>query len=79
MENAHTPANENEKLHFTQIGLAAALVLNRLRNKLQICDEDEKPEGRSGATDKDREVEKARYVEQRLKDFAAFEKRADRK
>jgi hypothetical protein len=81
MENA----NDNFELPFTQIGLAAALVLNRLRNNLQISSfQKQEIDKRSSETDTGNAGDKERadhkeYVDRRLRDLAAFEKRANGK
>jgi hypothetical protein len=82
MENAYKPDNENEPLIFTKIGLAAALVMNRLRCELQILDADKKqnPERpgdtNAGRTEEEKEKEQREYVDHRLRELAAFERKA---
>jgi hypothetical protein len=76
---------DNEPLTFIQLGLAAALMVNRMRNDLalrELVNSDEKPNEESKGdrntpeTDEQREADKRRYVEQRLRETLAFEDRA---
>ena len=63
---------------FNSIGFHADLILNRLRNKLQIADHNESDDERR--KDQDRAEDEARaklaFVKKRLEELAAFERRA---
>lgn len=63
---------------FLPISFHADLILNRLRNKLQIADHNESDDERR--KDQDRAEEEARtklaFVKKRLAELAAFEDRA---
>ena len=76
--------NDNERDTFSAIGLAAALILNRLSNNQQLrrlqADE-KKNEDRSGDTnagrgDEQKSEQHRRYVDEGLKRLAMFERRA---
>lgn len=77
-------ANDDEPLTFTRIGLAAALVLNRLRNETRIRslqadekqDEDRDRNTDRGSADHEHGSDHGAYVEKRLKETVAFERRA---
>lgn len=69
-------SNDNEPLTFTKIGLAAALVLNRLRKQAQVQNETETSEPSSETADQERDAGERQYVDRRLQDFTAFEDRA---
>jgi hypothetical protein len=81
--------HDNDDLNpWTSIGLQTNLILNRLRCDAQIRElmkideqKQEQSEGKrqSGAQDNQRADEHAKYVEQRLRDYAAFERRASGK
>jgi hypothetical protein len=67
---------------FTQIGLTAALILNRLRNQAQLTKQDHPQENEEGAAnnknpagEQEQPDEHRRYVEQRLRELAIWERR----
>jgi hypothetical protein len=77
-------ANDNDLLTFNQIGLAAALVINRIRNEqtlrelMQVDEKKKEDAGRDsdfGKTDEQRTEDERRYIEQRLREIRAWEKR----
>jgi hypothetical protein len=76
-------ANENEPLTFTQLGLAAALVINRIRNAqtLRELQTDEKQNEQSGSypnagnADEQRAEDKRRHVDHPLQEIPAFERK----
>lgn len=67
---------------FVSIGFYARLIENRLRNQMQLIEcENERNNDTDANADKGDNAkqhpdERARYVEQRLRDVAAFEERA---
>lgn len=73
--------NDNEPLSFSKLGLAAALVLNRIRNAHTLLEftkqehEDRDRQTGSGRTQEDRAKDHREAVDQRLRDLAAFERR----
>ena len=75
-------ANDNEPLTFSKLGLQAALIINRLRNQrslLEFADEKHEQSDRDttgGRTEKENAERHREAVDQRLRDFAAFERRA---
>lgn len=78
-------ANDNEEPNtFMSLGLATALLINRIRNSVtllelaKINEEQEEQRQRDterSRTQKDNADEHARYVDQRLAEFRAFEAR----
>lgn len=79
-----THDNDNELLTFTQLGLAAALVINRLRNAQTLRElvhfNEEQEEDRSrdtggGKSEEQRKRDHSEAVNDRLQSLAAFEKR----
>lgn len=73
--------NENFPLTFSKLGLAAALIFNRLRVEAQLLnvatqEKDEPAEGNGGRTNENNDRADREYIEQRLKDWAAFERKA---
>ena len=71
--------NDNFPLTFTRIGLAAQRVTDRLRNPHENTDEDRKRETNSGRAGKQHTGSDSEYVEKRLSELAAFERRASGK
>lgn len=76
-------ANDNERDPWSSIGLAAAMILNRLRTQRHLLElEDEKPSesrtdnGEAENNEKQKRDTERAYIEQRLRDIAAFERRA---
>lgn len=76
---------DNERDSFSAIGLAALLIVNRLKNDAQLRatanDEDcSNPDShqRTGEAKEERGAD-SEYVRQRLRELAAFEKRASGK
>ena len=74
-------ANDDELLSFQSLGLAAAIVINRIRIQRTLLEfaEDEKEQrdrdtGRD-RTDEQRTEDQRRYVDQRLREMAAFERK----
>lgn len=71
--------NDNDELPFTSIGLAAALILNKLRLATQLT-EQEVGKGDAETASRDRssdgKAERGEYVEKRLVDLREFERRA---
>jgi hypothetical protein len=73
--------NDNDELSFRSIGLAAALILNRLRLATQLEATEEQQKDRNGKTDgsdaeKQREEKQRQYIEHRLAQLRAFERKA---
>ena len=75
-------SNDNERDSFSAIGLAALLIVNRLKNENQLLEtrdhheEDrERQTGRGDADEKNRADQK-KYVDKRLLELAAFERKA---
>lgn len=69
---------------FTPIGFYSALILNRLRNQAQLTSDkeeqvDSEREAARERTDKDNTDRHIEYVEQRLRELAAFERRLGNK
>ena len=82
MKNA---CNDNERDPWTSLGLATAMILNKLRCDAQLrelvkFDEQEQKQSDgnagSGSAEKQQAEEHAKYVETRLRELAAFERRA---
>jgi len=67
-------ANENEPLTLRPIAVAAADLVRRLERSKQKREQSERDAQRD-TQDEEKEKERARYVEQRLRDIAAFEAR----
>jgi hypothetical protein len=67
---------------WQSIGLQAALIVNKLRCQAQLSDANEKQDSersddRNGTDRSEQDSEQHRaYVDQRLRDFRAFERRA---
>jgi len=86
MERSDTPCNDNEPDTMIPIGFAALELLNRLRTKMALLDllegeEEQRKEdghGNDEATKQaeQREKEKLRYLEHRVRDLKEFERRA---
>jgi hypothetical protein len=75
--------NDNDAFTFSRIGLAADLILNKLRLQACLSEVTEQKEwdsrdGDRSNPEKDKDAEKREYIEQRLKDWAAFERKAKR-
>lgn len=77
--------NDNEPDSFIQLGLATALLLNRIRNSVTLLELSKRNEEKdveraadrdSGRRNENSADEHARAVDQRLRDFSAFERRA---
>lgn len=78
-------SNDNERDSFSAIGLAALLIVDRLKNENQLLEasdhhekDSERQTGRSDADEKHRTDQKE-YVDKRLREVAAFERRANGK
>lgn len=78
-------SNDNEEFPFVSIGLASALILNKLRLATQLGSASDNVVGsdsgsneRAGEAKQDRGAD-SEYVRQRLRELAAFEKRASGK
>ena len=78
------PANDNEPNPWSTIGWQAALIVNRLRCQAQILElmnsDEKKDKGSSSEPDpsnanKQRPEDDRRYIEQRLREIRAWEKR----
>ena len=74
-------ANDNEHETFSSIGLAAAMILNRLRTQRHLLElQDEKkiePDGnREDPRDEQREIDQREAVNEGLRRIRAFERRA---
>lgn len=88
METKRTFANDNNET-WASIGLQADLIVNRLRNEALIralldgTNEQQNVErgGNSdrARTEKQKDADEREYVEKRLRDLAAFERRASGK
>ena len=78
-------ADRDETLTFTQLGLQTALIINRIRNAqtlLELAKEEQKQSDRDtarGRTEKENSERHREYVDRRLKDLAAFERRYGKK
>jgi hypothetical protein len=66
---------------FTQIGLTAALILNKLRNQAQLTEEKHRSENEDRTSDSDKRErpenhpdEHRKYVEHRLRELRAWER-----
>ena len=70
-------SNDNEPMTFSKLGLAAALIVNRLRNDSLMRGVGETADRAGDTGKKDADDEKQRYIDQRLRELAAFERRAD--
>jgi hypothetical protein len=79
-------ANDDEPLTFQALGLAAALVINRIRNAQALRElvhlDKEQEEDRSrdtggGKTDEQREKDHREAVESRLRQLRTFERRVN--
>lgn len=79
-----TNDNDNEPLSFQSLGLAAAIVVNRIRNAqaLRELDSEEKREDverkgeyPAGGPEQPGSEEHRAYVERRIRDIATFERR----
>lgn len=67
--------NDNEELSFTRIGLVAARVIDRLEPHEK--QDEESAEDRRGSKQNEQTAERhSEYVEQRLRDLSAFERKA---
>lgn len=82
MNGTHTHDNDDFD-PWSPIGLAAAMILNRLRNKralLELAEEQkeqsDRDTARSGA-EKENAERHREYVDTRLRELAAFERRSD--
>ena len=80
MEGTH---DDDEPTRWTSIGWQAALITNRLRNQAQLLninkEQNEGPdsEGQSSNEDESKRARELEYVERRLADLRAFERRAN--
>lgn len=75
-----TQDTDDEPIRWTSIGWQAALILNRLRNKTSLKADEQKNEQRQRDADREKvdeekAEEKRRYIDQRLRDLATFERR----
>jgi hypothetical protein len=67
---------------WSSLGLATAMILNRLRNQrvlLELADDKHEKSQRDtggGSAEKEKEEANREYVDQRLRELAAFEDRA---
>lgn len=73
-------------INFTSIGETALIILNRLQCELRIrelkdeqADADRAAENQADEEDKRKAEEHRRFVEQRIRELAAFERRASGK
>jgi hypothetical protein len=82
METKLTHANDNFD-PWSSIGLAASMILNRLRNERLLLElrEEQQEEAQGNAQPDRHEEQKAKdhseYVNHRLRELAAFERRID--
>lgn len=77
--DTHTNDNFNP---WQSIGWQANLILNKLRIRLRLDEEkNEQPESKpdTNAADKEREEHQRRYIEQRLRELAIWERRVSGK
>lgn len=78
MDGTHDNDNSDP---WCSIGLQAALIVNKLRLQAQLTNsneqknEDRKCEPDPGSGDEQKRAEQREYVEQRLRELAAFERR----
>lgn len=79
-----TYKHDNENDTFSKLGLAAALIVNRIRNAQalrELSNSDKKQNEDRGSdpspadADKERAEDQRRYVDQRLKSIAAWERK----
>jgi hypothetical protein len=74
-------ADDEEPTRWTSIGWQTALILNRLKNRrdlLELAEEkhqDRQRDTESRDADEQKRKDHSDYVDQRLKDLAAFERR----
>jgi hypothetical protein len=75
---------DNEPLTFSKLGLATALIVNRLRNAQALRElvdmnekQNERPEGNSdaGKRDEQKRLTNLHYVEERLREIMRWERR----
>jgi len=84
MEEAAQHQNDNERDSFISLGLATALLLNRIRNSVTLLELAKINEQKGEDTQRDRQRDEPgksdpeqhrEYVDRRLRDLAAFERR----
>lgn len=76
-----TETDDDEPTRWTSIGWQALLITNRLRNQAQLTemnkkqDENSERDPASGRTDEQKRADQREYVERRLKEIRAWERR----